>query len=53
MEVYRFFCTSTDCPAVIGGVIAYFDASHMTPTYARSIAPFVDAEIVVALDGST
>jgi hypothetical protein len=49
----RFFCTETTCPAVIGTVIAYFDGSHMTATYGRSIAPFLEAEIraAVALGG--
>ena len=32
-----------------GLVVTYFDASHMTATYARSIAPFVEAEILAAL----
>jgi peptidoglycan/LPS O-acetylase OafA/YrhL len=49
MEVLRYFCTATECPAVIGSVVTYFDASHMTATYARSLAPFVEAEIVAAL----
>ena len=50
LESYRFLCTDTVCPAVIGGLIAYFDGSHMTATYARSIAPFVEAEIITALE---
>lgn len=49
MEVYRYFCTATDCPAVIGTVVTYFDASHMSATYGRSLAPFVEAEILAAL----
>jgi peptidoglycan/LPS O-acetylase OafA/YrhL len=49
METQRFLCTATECPAVIGTVVAYFDASHMTATYARSVAPFVEADIVAAL----
>jgi len=49
MEVMRYFCTARECPAVIGSVVTYFDASHMTATYARSLAPFVDAEISAAL----
>jgi hypothetical protein len=48
----RFFCTQTTCPAVIGTVIAYFDGSHMTATYGRSIAPFLEPEILAALGGS-
>lgn len=45
----RFLCTDTTCPAVIGGIIAYFDASHMTATYARTIAPFIEPEILAAM----
>ena len=45
----QFLCTATVCPAVIGGVVAYSDASHMTATYDRSIAPFIDAQIEAAL----
>ena len=46
----RYLCTDTTCPAVIGGVIVFFDASHMTATYARSIAPFLDPAIEAALN---
>jgi hypothetical protein len=49
LDVTRYFCTATVCPAVIGSVVTYFDASHMTATYARSLAPFVDPEIETAL----
>jgi peptidoglycan/LPS O-acetylase OafA/YrhL len=49
LEVYPFFCTTTECPAVIGSVVTYSDASHMTATYARSVAPFVDPAIEAAL----
>ena len=50
LEVYRFMCAGSVCPAVIGGVIVYFDGSHMTTTYARSIAPFIEAEVLAALE---
>ena len=49
LDPTHFFCTATECPAVIGSVVTYFDASHMTATYARSLAPYVDTEIVAAL----
>ncbi|HEX8026516.1 MAG TPA: acyltransferase family protein [Candidatus Limnocylindrales bacterium] len=44
-----YLCTATVCPAVIGTVIVYFDASHLTATYARSLAPFVGPVILEAL----
>lgn len=45
----RFFCTATVCPAVIGTIIGYFDGSHMTATYGRSIAPFIEGDLLAAL----
>ena len=29
------------CPAAIGGVPVYFDATHLTTTYARTLAPYL------------
>jgi peptidoglycan/LPS O-acetylase OafA/YrhL len=34
-----YFCSRTSCPAVIGGVFVYRDDSHMTATFARTLAP--------------
>jgi peptidoglycan/LPS O-acetylase OafA/YrhL len=50
IDTKRYLCTATECPAVIGTLIAYLDDSHMTATYARSIAPFIEADILAALD---
>jgi hypothetical protein len=52
LDVTRYFCTATVCPAVIGSVITYFDASHMTATYSRTLAPFVDPAIKMALSAA-
>jgi peptidoglycan/LPS O-acetylase OafA/YrhL len=49
LDTTPFLCTDTTCPAVIGGVVVYFDASHMTATYARTIAPFIEPDILAAL----
>jgi peptidoglycan/LPS O-acetylase OafA/YrhL len=51
LDARSFFCTATTCPAVIGGIVTYFDASHMTATYAKTIAPFVQPTFVAALAG--
>ena len=48
IDVTPYFCTAETCPAVIGTIVAYFDASHMTATYARTIAPFIEPEILAA-----
>ena len=34
-------CRSETCAAVNGGVITYFDTSHLTATYARTLAPYL------------
>ncbi len=32
-------CAGEVCHSVVGGVLVYFDASHLTATYARTLAP--------------
>jgi peptidoglycan/LPS O-acetylase OafA/YrhL len=34
-------CEATVCHAVTGGVVTYFDASHLTATYAETLAPYL------------
>ncbi|WP_158604414.1 acyltransferase family protein [Nocardioides mangrovicus] len=34
-----WFCTSTECPAVVGNVLVYRNDSHMTVPYSRWLAP--------------
>jgi hypothetical protein len=34
-------CDGEVCHAVTGGVITYFDGSHLTATYARTLAPYL------------
>jgi peptidoglycan/LPS O-acetylase OafA/YrhL len=53
VDMLRYFCTQTRCPAVIGSVVTYFDASHMTATYARTLAPYLDEPISAALRDRT
>jgi hypothetical protein len=42
-------CTPELCSAVVGGVIVYFDGSHLTATYARTLTPFLDLAAIKAL----
>lgn len=35
-------CDGERCESVVGGVVVYFDASHLTATYARTLAPAFD-----------
>jgi len=42
-------CEPTVCRAVTGGVITYFDASHLTATYAETLAPYLATVVKRAL----
>ncbi|MDO2936036.1 acyltransferase family protein [Paeniglutamicibacter sulfureus] len=45
----KYFCQEGTCPAVIGGVVVYFDASHITATYAKTLTPFLEKDLDMAL----
>jgi hypothetical protein len=45
-------CPGGTCRPVIGGVVVFFDASHLTATYARTLAPVLGTRIDRALRGS-
>ncbi|WP_066465265.1 acyltransferase family protein [Sanguibacter suarezii] len=41
VDTSSWFCTPAVCPAVIGSVLVYRDAQHITPAYARTLQPRV------------
>jgi hypothetical protein len=41
VDMTRFYCSGDVCPAVIGGVNVYRDNSHVSTTYARTLAPYL------------
>jgi peptidoglycan/LPS O-acetylase OafA/YrhL len=41
IDLNDLFCEPTVCRAVVGGVLVYGDADHMTATFARSLAPYL------------
>jgi hypothetical protein len=49
IDLNDFLCTLDTCQVVIGGVIAYYDHSHMTATFNRTLAPYLDEELQEAL----
>jgi peptidoglycan/LPS O-acetylase OafA/YrhL len=49
VSVDDLLCPSGTCLPVIGTVVTYFDASHLTATYARTLAPTLTARITRAL----
>ncbi|MGM7671429.1 acyltransferase family protein [Microbacterium sp. A93] len=38
-------CTNGTCHAVIGEAIVYFDDNHLTTTFARTLAPWLDEQL--------
>jgi hypothetical protein len=42
-------CSADRCSAVVGGVLVYFDGSHMTATYSRTLAPYLARPVRDAL----
>ena len=52
VELTDYLCREDKCPAVIGGVVVYFDGSHMTATYARTLAPYLLRPLDLAITRS-
>lgn len=57
IDFTRFYCDDDWCPSVIGNVIVYRDVngagnnSHITQTFARTLAPALEEELCRALAG--
>jgi hypothetical protein len=41
----RFFCDAALCHTAIGGMLAYYDDHHVSAAYARTLAPYLGADI--------
>lgn len=44
-------CPGERCPAVIGDVLVYRNGSHLTPTYVRSLTPWLDERLPAPSNG--
>jgi peptidoglycan/LPS O-acetylase OafA/YrhL len=50
IDLTDLYCSPTDCPPVIGHVVVYRrDGTHITATYALTIAPYLDAALAEIL----
>jgi peptidoglycan/LPS O-acetylase OafA/YrhL len=49
IDMTEFFCDTNSCPAVIGSVVPYFDASHITATFASTLTPALEKKIYEAV----
>jgi SGNH domain-containing protein len=47
IDLTDFFCGAKVCPPVIGGVLVYKDASHMTNLYSTTLGPYLLARVRV------
>lgn len=45
VDLTDYLCTDDWCPTIIGNVVVYRDHSHISATYARTLAPYLDAEL--------
>jgi peptidoglycan/LPS O-acetylase OafA/YrhL len=45
LDLTHLFCPDETCPAVIGNVLVYHDPSHISVSYARTLAPFLGEAI--------
>ncbi|MBW7859405.1 MAG: hypothetical protein H3C43_14195 [Leptonema sp. (in: Bacteria)] len=49
LDLTDFFCVAEKCPAVIGNTLVYRDGDHLTASFARSLAPYIDISIQLLL----
>ena len=42
-DLTELFCTADRCPVIVGNTLVYLDRVHLTPEYARLLAPAVGA----------
>jgi hypothetical protein len=40
-DLTSLLCEKVICPAAVGNVVVYFDASHVSATYDRTLAPYL------------
>jgi hypothetical protein len=51
-DMTQYLCSEGTCYGTIGGLIAYFDRHHMTDTFARTLAPFVEPYLVKLIEAT-
>ena len=46
MDLTQFFCAKDQCPPIIGNVVVYRDAHHLTETFVRTLTPYFEKELL-------
>ena len=49
VDVTSLYCTATVCSPVIGHVLVYKDHTHLTATFAATLSPYIERQVVAAL----
>ncbi|MFC5337623.1 acyltransferase family protein [Leucobacter denitrificans] len=49
IDLTRYFCLDNECSGVIGAVPVFYDADHVSASFARSLAPILQRELSVTL----
>jgi len=49
LDLTKYFCDRQTCYSTIGGLIAYFDGSHMTTAFATTLAPYLEPAVTAVL----
>ncbi|MEU6250939.1 acyltransferase family protein [Glycomyces sp. NPDC047010] len=47
-DLTEYVCPGGECPATIGNILVYRDTSHLTDTYAATLAPVVERTVLEA-----
>lgn len=45
LETKDYFCREDQCFALVGGIVTYYDKSHVSETYAEHLAPEIAAQL--------
>lgn len=53
VDFTNVYCDDLKCDAVIGGVIVNRDENHLTNTFARTLAPYIEVQIKKSLAANT
>lgn len=48
LDLNDYLCSGSECPAVVGNVLVYWDGNHITRTYMRTLAPVLEREMTEA-----
>jgi peptidoglycan/LPS O-acetylase OafA/YrhL len=51
LDLADYLCDDTRCPAEIGNVLVYLDDNHVTASYATTMAPMIEDQVVAAVGG--